>query len=52
MFFVGGFSRDLLTVQMKLIIFFTFTEELVKEKEKYKNISEELEQTVNELQGY
>jgi len=27
-------------------------EELVKEKEKYKNISEELEQTVNELQGY
>jgi predicted nucleic acid-binding Zn-ribbon protein len=27
-------------------------DELLQEKEKYKNISEELEQTVNELQGY
>lgn len=28
------------------------TDELLAEKEKYKNISEELDQTLNELQGY
>ena len=28
------------------------TDELLSEKEKYKNISEELDQTLNELQGY
>lgn len=27
-------------------------DELLAEKEKYKNISEELDQTLNELQGY
>jgi hypothetical protein len=29
-----------------------YVDELLAEKEKYKNISEELDQTLNELQGY
>ena len=31
---------------------FQFLDELLSEKEKYKNISEELDQTLNELQAY
>ena len=35
-----------------IFIFFSFLDELLVEKEKYKNVSEELDMTLNELSGY
>ena len=35
-----------------IFFFFSFLDELLVEKEKYKNVSEELDMTLNELSGY
>lgn len=36
----------------RAVHFLTFTDELVNEKEKYKSITDELDQTFSELSGY